>query len=138
MRGSTKALFAAAGLAVAAVGVGVYSFTRPAELPELREGAHREVFPDLDFGAAVPGSSIDRIYGAFGKQSADAATSAAGRRCIYFVYDPDLFEGALAILANAKLVEKRWVVKGSAKPEECSGLPEERVELRGWYAAAAR
>jgi hypothetical protein len=137
MQGS-KALLAAAGLAVAAGAVGVYVWTRPAELPEPQGAIHQEVFPDLDFRAASPGSSIDRIYGAFGKKNADVGAGAAGSRCIYFVYDPDLFDGALVVLANGKLVEQRWVVKGLAKPEECSGLPQERVELRGWYAATTR
>ena len=132
-----KALFATAGGAVV-VGFVVYVLMRPVELPELQREDRREVFPDLDVRAATPGSSIERIYGAFGKKSSESGKMAAARRCIYFTYDPDLFEGALVVLANAAVVEKSWVAKGSTKPEECSALPEERVDLRGWYAAAVR
>jgi hypothetical protein len=138
MRGSTKAFLTAATLVIAAAGVAVYSFTRPVELPEPGVRVHREVFPELDFDAAAPGSSVARIFRAFGKQGAGTTASSSGRRCIYFVYDPELFEGALVVLAHAELVEKRWVVNASVKPEECAGLSEERIALSGWYAAATQ
>lgn len=133
-----KSLLVVAGVGLVAVGLGAYVFMKPAELPEPHGDDHREVFPDLDFRAAAPGSTIDRIYGTFGKRPSESGEGAEARRCVYFIYDPDLFEGALVVLANGRLVEKRWVVKGSTKPEECSALPEESVDLRGWYAAAAR
>jgi hypothetical protein len=138
MRSSMKALLAVAGGAVV-IGFAVYVLMRPVDLPEPQREDRREVFPDLDLRAAAPGSAIDRIYGAFGKKSSESKPRwAAAKRCIYFTYDPDLFEGALVVLANAAVVEKSWVVKGSTKPEECSALPEETVDLRGWYAAAVR
>jgi len=138
VRGSMKALLAVAGVGVMAVGMGTYVYIQPAELPEPRLDVHEEVFPELDFRAAAPGSSLERIFGAFGKKHPELGGGAAGRRCIYFMYDPDLFEGALVVLADAALVKERWVIKGSAKPAECSDLPEEKVDLRGWYAAAVR
>jgi hypothetical protein len=133
-----KALLALAGAGVIGVGVGTYVFTRPTELPPPQVGVHAEVFPDLDFRAAAPGSAVERIYGTFGKKPPELGDRPTSRRCIYFMYDPDLFGGALVVLADAALVKERWVVKGSERPAECSDLPEERVDLRGWYAAAAR
>ena len=133
-----KGAAAVTALALAAVGLLAYILTQSAELPEPNRGDQREVFPDLDYGAAVPGSRIDRIYQSFGKALSESGKAATVNRCIYFLYDRELYDGALVVLTNGALVQNRWVVKGSTKPEGCSGFAEERVDLRGWYAAAAR
>lgn len=138
MHGLRKVLVIVAGVGAVVAAVTAYTLMRADGLPETRRDVHRDVFPDLDYRAAAPGTSIDRIYGAFGKQLPDMATGGPARQCIYFMYDPDLFEGALVVLASSRVVEKRWVAKGATKPDECSGLPEARVDLRGWYAAGVR
>lgn len=136
MRGPTKAYLVAAGLAIGVGGLATYNLNRPAELPQPSQGAHRDVFPDLDLRAAAPGTSLERVYRGFGKQPPHRAAS--GRRCIYFAYDPELFSGALVVLANGTLVENSWVVEGDDRPGRCSNVPEERVDLRGWHAASVR
>jgi hypothetical protein len=125
-----------AALLSALVGIASYSVLRPAALPEPHRTVHKDIFPELDFGAATVGSAVDRVYGSFGKAVPDPGSPRAPRRCVYFQYDPDLYRGALVVLANAGVVQQRWLVEGAAKPTECVGLPEEAVDLRGWYAAA--
>jgi hypothetical protein len=136
VRPSLKIAIGAALLSAALAAIASYSVLRPAALPQPYRAVHKEVFPELDFGAATVGSSVDRVYGSFGKAVPDPSTQTAPRRCVYFHYDADLYEGALVVLANAAVVQQRWLVKGAAKPTECAGLPEEAVDLRGWYAAA--
>jgi hypothetical protein len=134
---SIKAGVVGAALAIAVTGLAIRVRSRQTEpIPEPRRGAYREVFPDLDLRTAQPGSPVNRVYEGFGRRSPESSSS--GRRCIFFTYDPDLFKGALVVLANGKLVDSRWVVRGTGEPTECSGLPHLTVDLRGWYAAAVR
>jgi hypothetical protein len=112
-----------------------YCAARPEELPEPRGSVLKEVFPDADYRAAEPGSSVARVYAAFGKTPPNGA---AHRRCVLFRYDPLLFEGALAVLTNDNVIERRWVTKSKEIPAECAGVPHESVDLAGWYAAAVR
>jgi hypothetical protein len=135
MRPSTRVLIGLFGIGAAAIGLVAYAVMHAEEVPEPHLGVQREVFPDLDYRAAAPGSSLSRVYGTFGKRL-ESSSDGRARRCIYFSYDPALFDGALVILANGTVVENRWIAKGSVKPEQCSGLPAQMVDLRGWYAAA--
>jgi len=111
---------------------------KPVELPEPAHPEFREVFPDVDLQAAAPGTPLNRAYASFGKQGAAERPSTLERRCIFFQYDPEFFAGALVILGNQGRVERSWVVTGVASPTECSGLPHEKIDLTGWYAAAVR
>jgi hypothetical protein len=136
MRASTTIASGAVLLCVALAGVAFYSVLKFVPLPEPHRTVHKDVFPELDFGTATVGSRVERIYASFGKAVPDPSTQAAPRRCVFFHYDPDLYEGALVVLTDGSVVQQRWLVEGAAKPADCTGLPEEAVDLQGWYAAA--
>ncbi len=137
MQNSIKLLLLlVAGVGAVTGALAMYVLREPAEFPEPHRSVHQDVFPDLDLRVATRGSGVDRVYGTFGKKA--PAVEDGRRRCVYFRYDPDLFDGSLVVLTDANLVEKSWVMKGAAKPGECSGLLEESVDLRGWHAAAVR
>jgi hypothetical protein len=136
MRGQTKGVVGAAFAIAAVSGVGLYLSLRSESLPDPAQPIHREVFPELDFRGARVGSSLERIYGSFGRKGPAHASDVPTRRCVYFKYDPELYDGALVVLVDGALVQQRWLLERDTKPPECSGLPEEAVDLRGWYAAA--
>jgi hypothetical protein len=123
-------------LSMALAGVAFFSVRKPVPLPEPHRTVHKDVFPELDFGTAIVGSPVERIYASFGKAVPDPSTPKARSRCVFFRYDPDLYEGALVVLTDGSVVRQRWLVEGATKPAECVSLPEEAVDLRGWYAAA--
>jgi hypothetical protein len=113
-------LLLGAGVGAAAGGLALYVLREPSESPEPQSSVHEDVFPDLDLRAASRGSSVDRIYGTFGKEA--PAVENRRRRCIYFRYDRDLFEGALVVLTDANLVEKSWVNEGGGQAWRVFGL----------------
>jgi len=123
----------------ACVGIAAHVLLKPGLLPEPAHPASKEVFPELGLRAATVGKPLRLVYASFGKKPPDPDAQPGVRRCIYFQYDPDLYEGALVVLAGSdSVVEQRWLLKPDTKPSECAGLPEQVVDLRGWYAAAVR
>jgi hypothetical protein len=128
-------VLAALAVALVAAGYAWYAVARPEDLPEPRGDVLKEVFPDADFRAAAPGSAVARVYAAFGRTPPKGAS---GHRCVFFRYDPLLFDGALALLTNEKKIEKSWITKSRETPPECAGVHQESVDLTGWYAAAVR
>ena len=122
-------------LAVVLLAIGYiwYTAARPEELPEPRGSVVKEVFPETDYRAAELGSPVARVYAAFGKTP---PSGVGHRRCVFFRYDPLMFEGALAVLTNDDVIERRWVTKSKETPAECASVPQENVDLTGWYAAA--
>ena len=93
-----------------------------------------EVFPESDFRAAAPGTSVERVYRSFGREPS-RAISASNDYCVRFQYDPELFTGSLVILARGKLISDRWLVESEPMPEACSRLLVDNVDLTGWWAA---
>ena len=101
MRPSMKIGIGGALVSAALAGVTSHRVLIPVDLPEPHRAVQKDVFPELDFGAAVPGSPVERIYGSFGKPPLDPSTKLAVRRCVCFHYDPELYEGALVVLAHS-------------------------------------
>jgi hypothetical protein len=128
----------AIGVVAMVGGLARHVFLEPSELPEPYRGAHRDVFPQLDFDAAKPGSAVERVYGTFGRAMPRSDSAAASRRCVYFQYDRELSDGTLVLLVRDGTIEQRWLLRQPHKPDACSALPEEQVDLSGWCAAAAR
>jgi hypothetical protein len=137
MRRSLKVILAIGFVTAGLTALATYRPFGSVELPQPHRPSTEEVFPDLDYRAAGVGTSVDRIYGTFGKKP-PLQGSAPAKRCVYFAYDPDLYQGALVVLVNDHTVQDRWLVTQAVRPAQCSGLPEETVDLHGWYAAALR
>src|SRR4029079_12956495 len=118
-------------------GVAAHVLLKPGLLPEPARPASKELFPELDVPAATVGKHLRLVYASFGKKPPDPHAPSGVRRCISFEYDPDLYDGALVVLAGSdSLLEELLLPNPDTKPSECAGLPEEIVDLRGWYAAA--
>jgi hypothetical protein len=128
-----------AGIAAIVVAGGTaWWYVTAGTLPEPHKPRYECVFPELDYGAATPGSSVGRVYASFGKQPPQGGTHGETARCVVFGYDPDLFDGALVVLTHGSTIANRWIMKGSTLPSECLTVPKERVSLAEWHAAAVR
>ena len=134
---SIRAMLAATVVGGVIAGLVTYALLTPEALPEPHRPVHKDVFPELDYGAASVGTAVKEIYASFGRKPANQVTQAT-TRCVFFRYDPELYDGTLVVLTAEAVVKERWLVKAAGKPPECSSLPEELIDLRGWYAAAVR
>jgi hypothetical protein len=125
--------------ATATVTTGLYwtLHMQPEVPPPPYRPAISDVFPDLDFAGASPGSAAATVYSGYGRLPPTWGGHAKSRYCAAFRYDRGASDVTLTLLVDSELIHERWLSAADEPPSACAGLPIDRVDLTGWRAARA-
>lgn len=101
----------------------------------------REVFPQMDLDEMEVGGYEFQAYEAVGRQNRrpPLLDVLEPHRCVSFVYDERVLRDPLAITVRIDdgKISGRWLTEVPFDRPECTGLPRELSELRGYFHAGA-
>ncbi len=135
---TSVALAAVAGALAALVSSAVETGPLPLRA---QSNCTRDLWPEKDLAAVGIGSNEWQVYRVFGRKEGWPPIQEAlvPQRCVAFQYDEEILEHPtyLTVRFDAGQVTGKWLTEGAFDRPECRGLPQKRVDLKGYYHAAA-